>query len=160
MGLHHVHDHRLVVHVVGRAQDRGTEPRILDHPLHRQLAGEVGHVGVELGVDHREVDEPLDPGLARQVEGEHRLGQLVRRDGVEKEECAGAFHRRPHGVDIEEIALNDSDPFGKVGLRRVAYEGADIGAAIGQLADDVAADEAGGACDKDGHVRSLLCGLT
>jgi len=79
------------------------------------------------------------------------LGEFVARHGVQQEQGAHALEGAAQGVDVEQVALGDLDLGREVGLGRVADQDADLGAAIDQLLDDVAADTAGGAGDEDGH---------
>jgi hypothetical protein len=52
---------------------------------------------------------------------------------------------------VQQVALHDSDARREVSLCGIADERVDIGAALNELFDDLAADIAGGACNEDGH---------
>jgi hypothetical protein len=82
---HDVLNREIVVHEIGRAQDGGVEAHLLDRSLDPELAGEVRHVHVDVAVDHREIDDPLDTGLAGNVERDQRLGEFIRHHRVEQE---------------------------------------------------------------------------
>ncbi len=66
---HHVLHRVIVVDEVCWAQDGGVEVHLLEHALDTELAGEVRYVHIDVAVDHRQIDDPLDPGLTRKVEG-------------------------------------------------------------------------------------------
>ena len=102
-------------------------------------------------MDHRQVDDPLDPGLAGKVEGDQGLGEFVRHHGVQQEQGGDSRQGVPQGVDIEEVALDHGHARRKLRFYGVADECADIGATLDEVVDDVAADGAGRAGDEDGH---------
>jgi hypothetical protein len=86
------------------------------------LAREVRHIDVHVAVDDRDVDDPLDPGLARQVERDQRLGEFVGDDRVEQEQGAHAVHSRPHRLDVGQIAHRQCDAVGQFRLGGIADE--------------------------------------
>ncbi len=83
---HYVLDREFIVHEVRGAQDGGLEAHLLDHALDAELAREVRHVHVEVAVDHREVDNPLNTGFAGKVERSQGLGEFFRHHGIEQEQ--------------------------------------------------------------------------
>jgi hypothetical protein len=115
----------------------------------------VRHVHEAVGVDHRQIDDPLDAGLAGDVQGDQRLGEFVRRHRVEQEQRADADERRAQRVDVEQVALRDLNAGREIGLRRIANQDAHVGAALDELLDDLAADTAGGAGNENGHGKDL-----
>ena len=86
-------------------------------------------------------DIERDEGLCKFV-WHHRVKQEQRRDSGE-----GAAQR----IDVEQVALDDGDACGEVGLRRVPDEGANIRAALHELFDNLTADSAGRAGNKNRH---------
>jgi len=93
----------------------------------------------------------VDARLAGDVQGDERLGEFVARHCIEQEQCADAAERSAQLLDIEQIAFHDRHAGRKLGLRGIAGQHADVGAARDELLDDVAADTAGGAGHEDGH---------
>ena len=92
-----------------------------------------------------------DPGLARQVERDDRLGELVAGDGIEEEQRADAGKGGTYRVDVEQLALRHLDAGRKGRFGGVAGEYAYSGVALDELVDDVAADAAGGSDHENGQ---------
>ena len=83
---HYVLDHHFIVDEIGRAQDGRVHSHRLDHPLDAELAGKMRHVHIEVAVDHREIDDALDPGLAGKVKRNQRLRVFVGNNPVQQKE--------------------------------------------------------------------------
>jgi hypothetical protein len=98
------------------------EAHLLDHPLGAELHREVRHVHEAVGVDHRQIDDPLDAGLAGDVQRDQRLGEFVARHRVEQEQRADAGEGGAQRVDVEQVALHDLHAGREVRLRGIAGE--------------------------------------
>jgi hypothetical protein len=120
------------------------------------LRGEVRHVREPLAVEDREIDDALDAGLARQVEGQHRFGQLLRGHGVQQEQGGHTAQGLAHGGDVQHVAGDRDDPGGKSCLGRIARQGADGDAAADEFLHERGADGSRGSGDEDGHLKFRL----
>src|SRR3954467_10096691 len=90
---YHVFDRDVVVHEIRGTKDTRAEAHPLDRSLDAKLASEVRHVRVEIAMDHREINDPFDPGLSREVERDERLSEFVGNDGIQKKQCRHARER-------------------------------------------------------------------
>ncbi|GHD12435.1 hypothetical protein GCM10016234_16740 [Tianweitania populi] len=102
-------------------------------------------------MDHRQIHHPLDARFMGEVKRDQRLGEFIGHHGVEQKERGHAGESFPQGVNIEKVALNYGNAWRELGLRRIADESADIGSALDEVVDDLAADIAGCAGNEDGH---------
>jgi len=146
-------DRDVVLHEVRGAQDGGGQIQLLDHAFHGVLAREVRHVGVLVGIDHRQVDDALDARLARHVERLQRLRDFVRRERIEQEQRANAGHGGAHRLDAGQVADDAFDAGGQRRLAELANHGAHLGALLGQALDDEGTDGSGGTDDEDAHLK-------
>ncbi|MNT70330.1 hypothetical protein D3C72_2087040 [compost metagenome] len=102
-------------------------------------------------MDHRQVHHALYPGLAGDVEGDERLGEFVGDHGVEQEQRGDARESLAERIHIQHVALHQLHGCGQVGGRGGADQCADVCAALGEVLDDLTADGASGAGNKNGH---------
>jgi hypothetical protein len=117
----------------------------------------VRDVGVAVAVNHRQVDDPLDAGLTGDVQGDQGLGVFVGHDTVQQEQRRDAGDGGTQRVDVEQVALDDTDPCREIGFRGIAHERAHIGATLDELFNNLAADSAGRAGYENGHdIDSLV----
>ncbi len=123
----------------------------VDHPLDEMFSREMRHVVEQRAVEHREVDDALDTGLAGQIEGHEGLRGLVGDDGIQQEEGIDALESLSHRGDVAHVALHGLGACRQLGLGRVAGERSDLAARVGESLDDLGADGAGAACHQDGH---------
>ena len=144
-------DHKLVVHEVSGSKDGGRKIRLLDHPLYRELAGEVRHVHVALAVDHRQINDAIDACFLGKIERDQSLGEFVGHDGIEKKQRRYAREGSAQGVQVEKVALNNGNACAETGFGGIAHKGANFGSALEKLVNDLAADIAGRAGNEDGH---------
>ena len=68
---------------------------MFDHPLDAELAGKMRHVDVDIAVDHRQIYNPLNPGLAGKVKRNQRLRVFVGDNPVQQEQSRDARHGLP-----------------------------------------------------------------
>ena len=145
-------EHGFVVDEIAGPQDGGAKAHGREHAFGAELHREVRHVDRAVGAEDREIDDPLDAALPGDVEGDECLGEFVAGHGVEQEEGGNAAEGAAQGGEIEQVALHDLDGGRKIGSGRVAGQHPDLGIALHELLDEVAAYAAGGASDEDGHV--------
>ncbi len=142
---------QVVLDEVGRAQHRRRQPALLDHALDGVLAGEVRDVGVFGGLEHRQINDALDAGLAGEVEGLQGLGYFVGGVGHQQEQGADAGQGLAGGVEVGQVALDGGDAGGETGLFGRAGQGADFDALPVQLGQDLGTDDAGASGDEYRH---------
>jgi len=152
-------NHRVVIDVIGRPQDGGAKIHRREHLLRAVLNGKVGNVHRFIRLEHRKIDDPFNAAFAGDVQGNDGLRKLIGRDGVQQEKRANAREGGAQGVEIEQLAFNRLDAWPKAGSVRVTRQYANSSAAADKLGDDMAADTAGGAGNKNSHdVYSVMSG--
>jgi len=109
------------------------------------------HVVEQSAVEHREVDDPLDAGFARQIERQERLGHLAGSRGIEQEQLVDALQRRTHRDDVSHVSLHRLDTRRRLELRCVECERTDLGAFVGELLHDLRPNCACAACYENRH---------
>jgi len=107
-------------------------------------------------MDHRQVDDALDAGLAREVQRDEGLRHFVGRHGVQQEQRARRRQRLAQRGDIGEVAHHLADARREALLARSADEGLDLRARGGQPLDDEGTDGARGTGDENGHGNLLM----